>query len=63
MQIADGLDALELRHPPARQANIDRLPAGAHGERPHSGLDYRTPLEVHQTWEDLQREQANSLAS
>ncbi len=22
--------------------------------RPHSGLDYRTPLEVHQTWEDLQ---------
>jgi putative transposase len=23
--------------------------------RPHSGLDYRTPLEVRQTWEDLQR--------
>jgi len=22
--------------------------------RPHSGLDYRTPLEVRQTWEDLQ---------
>jgi putative transposase len=22
--------------------------------RPHSGLDYRTPLEVQQTWEDLQ---------
>jgi putative transposase len=23
--------------------------------RPHSGLDYRTPLEVRQTWEDLQK--------
>ena len=23
--------------------------------RPHSGLDYKTPLEVRQTWEDLQR--------
>jgi len=23
-------------------------------DRPHSGLDYRTPLEVRQTWEDLQ---------
>ena len=23
--------------------------------RPHSGLNYRTPLEVRQTWEDLQR--------
>jgi putative transposase len=23
-------------------------------QRPHSGLDYRTPLEVRQTWEDLQ---------
>ena len=23
--------------------------------RPHSGLDYRTPLEVCQTWEDLQK--------
>ena len=22
--------------------------------RPHSGLDYRTPLELRQTWEDLQ---------
>jgi putative transposase len=26
--------------------------------RPHSGLDYRTPLEVRQTWEDLQRQAA-----
>jgi len=24
-------------------------------DRPHSGLDYRTPLEVRQTWEDLQK--------
>jgi len=23
-------------------------------ERPHSGLDYRTPKEVRQTWEDAQ---------
>jgi putative transposase len=23
-------------------------------QRPHSGLNYRTPLEVRQTWEDLQ---------
>ena len=23
--------------------------------RPHSGLNYRTPLEVRETWEDLQR--------
>jgi hypothetical protein len=25
--------------------------------RPHSGLDYRTPLEVRRTWEDLQEVQ------
>ena len=24
-------------------------------QRPHSGLNYRTPLEVRQTWEDLQK--------
>ena len=23
--------------------------------RPHSGLNYKTPIEVHQTWEDLQK--------
>ncbi len=26
--------------------------------RPHSSLDYKTPLEVRQTWEDLQRQAA-----
>jgi len=26
--------------------------------RPHSGLGYRTPLEVRQTWEDLQKQAA-----
>ena len=26
--------------------------------RPHSGLNYRTPLEVRQTWEDLQKQAA-----
>jgi putative transposase len=26
--------------------------------RPHSGLDYKTPLEVRQTWEDLQKQAA-----
>ena len=35
-----------------------RTAIGAYVERydhrPHSGLDYRTPLEVRQTWEDLQ---------
>ena len=31
-------------------AHIDR-----YHDRPHSGLDYRTPLEVRQTWEDLQK--------
>jgi putative transposase len=25
-------------------------------DRPHSGLDYRTPKEVRQTWEDAQEE-------
>lgn len=25
-------------------------------ERPHSGLDYRTPKEMRQTWEDAQNE-------
>lgn len=27
-------------------------------QRPHSGLNYRTPLEVRQTWEDLQKQAA-----
>jgi putative transposase len=40
---------------------LDEARAGVGGyvdryhHRPHSGLDYRTPLEVRQTWEDLQR--------
>jgi putative transposase len=32
-------------------AHVDR-----YHERPHSGLDYRTPKEVRQTWEDAQDE-------
>jgi len=28
---------------------------GRYHHRPHSGLDYRTPMEVRQTWEDLQK--------
>ena len=27
-------------------------------QRPHSGLDYKTPMEVRQTWEDLQKQAA-----
>src|SRR5919201_4837129 len=27
---------------------------GRYHHRPHSGLNYRTPLEVRRTWEDLQ---------
>ncbi len=32
-------------------AHVDR-----HHDRPHSGLDYRTPKEVRKTWEDAQEE-------
>ena len=29
--------------------------------RPHSGLNYQTPLEVRQTWEDLQKTAARRV--
>jgi putative transposase len=31
--------------------------------RPHGGLDYKTPLEVRQTWEDLQKQAARTVNS
>jgi putative transposase len=37
------------------RAGIGAYVDGYH-ERPHSGLDYRTPKEVRQTWEDAQEE-------